>query len=255
MASGITVSRADFLDKRAARAILELYMETISKKQRLELLAREMADNASLPLVGQANLVFGEGNPDCEVLFIGEAPGENEDIQKRPFVGRGGQLLRENIRAIGWKEEDVYITNIVKRRPPANRDPYPEEIEAYKPYLTRQIEIINPKIIVPLGRFAMNYFLPEAKITRDQGRAFRVALSSELPTPNPEPQTTNPIYTLIVPILHPAAALRGNEAMRQFRESFTKLPAIVDKGGVTHELPEARPTVKEKKSKSQAELF
>lgn len=109
----------------------------MDKRAALEALKAEMEADKSLPL--SANLVFGEGNPDCEVLFIGEAPGQNEDIQKRPFVGRGGQLLRENIRAIGWKEEDVYITNIVKRRPPENRDPMPDEIAAYAPYLARQI--------------------------------------------------------------------------------------------------------------------
>src|SRR3989338_5663970 len=120
----------------------------------LKELAQEIENDKSLPL--KSNLVFGEGNPDCEVLFIGEAPGRDEDIQKRPFVGRSGQLLRKSIRELGWKEEDVYITNIVKRRPPENRDPLPEEIEKYKPYLTRQIEIINPKVIVPLGRFSID---------------------------------------------------------------------------------------------------
>ena len=121
----------------------------------------------------QSSLVFGEGDPNCKILFIGEAPGMNEDREKRPFVGRAGQLLRKNIRDLGWRESDVYITNIVKRRPPENRDPMPEEIEAYKPYLARQIDIIAPKMIVPLGRFSMNYFLPFAKITRDQGKLFK----------------------------------------------------------------------------------
>lgn len=185
------------------------------KIKKLEALANEMARDESLPL-REANLVFGEGNPDCDVLFIGEAPGFNEDVQKRPFVGRGGQLLRTQIRAIGWREEDVYITNIVKRRPPDNRDPLPEEIAAYKPYLKRQIAIIAPKIIVPLGRFSMNYFLPEAKITRDQGKVFRIK------------------STLIVPMFHPAAALRNPEAMQAFKEGFTKLPMIVrDYGRMT----------------------
>ena len=168
-----------------------------------------MVVDKSLPLQ-ESNLVFGEGNPDCSVMFIGEAPGANEDRLKRPFVGRGGQLLDECIKGLGWKREDVYISNIVKRRPPDNRDPLPEEIEAYKPYLMRQIEIIDPKIIVPLGRFAMNYFLPDAKITRDQGRVFRVD------------------GRLVVPILHPAAALRSPDVMgKQFRETFKKLPRIV----------------------------
>src|SRR5262245_11454285 len=129
----------------------------MSKLEELDNLKGEMEGDKTLPL--STNLVFGEGNPDCEVLFIVEAPGMNEDMQKRPFVGRAGQLLRKNIREIGWQEKDVHITNIVKRRPPENRDPLPEEIEAYKPYLTRQIDIISPKLIVPLGRFSMNYFL------------------------------------------------------------------------------------------------
>jgi uracil-DNA glycosylase len=183
-------------------------MVLMNKQDELKKLEAEIAANMSLPLQ-PANLVFGEGNINCDVMFIGEAPGFHEDQQRRPFVGRGGQLLDECIGGIGWKRADVYITNIVKRRPPENRDPLPEEIEAYKPYLTRQIRIINPRVIVPLGRFAMNYFLPEAKITRDQGCAFKAD------------------GRLIVPILHPAAALRGNEMMNMFRESFKKLPKIV----------------------------
>ena len=181
-------------------------MDKISKLKTLEL---EMFSDKSLPL--KSNLVFGEGSSDSEILFIGEAPGALEDELKRPFVGRSGQLLRKNIRDLGLKEEDVYITNIVKRRPPDNRDPLPEEIEKYKPYLTKQIEIIKPKIIVTLGRFSMNYFLPLAKITRDQGKFFKVG----------------DLY--IVPILHPAAALRGNEMMKMFTGSFKKLPKIIKK--------------------------
>src|SRR3989344_1397134 len=138
----------------------------------LKKLEQEIAGDDTLPL-RESNLVFGEGSPNCEVFFVGEAPGFNEDREKRPFVGRAGQLLRKHIRDLEWKEGDVYITNIVKRRPPENRDPSPEEIESYKPYLARQIEIISPQIIVPLGRFSMNYFLPAAKITRDQGTLFK----------------------------------------------------------------------------------
>ncbi len=175
----------------------------------LQKLADEMLADKNLPL--ETNLVFGEGNSEAEVLFIGEAPGAEEDRLIRPFVGRSGQLLRKNIRDIGWKEEDVYITNIVKRRPPENRDPTPEEIEAYKPYLARQIEIINPKIIVTLGRFSMNYFLPLAKVTRDQGKLFPLG------------------ERFIYPILHPAAALRGNEMMGMFTGSFKKLPDAIKK--------------------------
>ena len=177
---------------------------------------------AALPL-RESNLVFGEGNIDCEAMFIGEAPGANEDRLKRPFVGRGGQLLDEMIKSIGWKRADVYITNIVKRRPPENRDPLPEEIEAYKPYLTRQIEIIGPKIIVTLGRFSMNYFLPDAKITRDHGRIFNID------------------GRIIFPVYHPAAALRSPEQMAGvLREDFKKLPKIL-KGEFAAEIAPAMP--------------
>jgi uracil-DNA glycosylase len=182
----------------------------MDKSAELKKLELEIAQDKSLPLLG-ANLVFGEGDPDCEVLFIGEAPGFNEDKEKRPFVGRAGQLLRKNIRDIGWQEKDVYITNIVKRRPPENRDPNEEEIASYKPYLARQIEIINPKIIVPLGRFSMNYFLPVAKITRDQGKLFQTG------------------GHFVLPMLHPAAALRGNEMMKIFEETFKRLPTALVK--------------------------
>src|ERR1700722_16573950 len=153
----------------------------MDKAAELKKLEDEIAANTSLPLTQTANLVFGEGNINGDVLFIGEAPGANEDIQKRPFVGRGGQLLDKMIESIGWKGSDFYITKIVKRRPPENRDPLPEEIAAYKPYLTRQINIINPKIIVTLGRFSMNYFLPDAKIMRDHGRIFLVDSRSIFP--------------------------------------------------------------------------
>jgi DNA polymerase len=166
-------------------------------------------ETANLPLKDSANLVFGEGDPDCKVLFIGEAPGQSENEQKRPFVGRSGQLLNKFIEEIGWKREEVYITNIVKRRPPENRDPLPEEIEAYKPYLAKQIEIIDPKIIATLGRFSMNYFLPFGKITRDQGKTFEAD------------------GRLIYPLFHPAAALRNPKNMKLLRESFLRLPTII----------------------------
>ncbi|MBI3631743.1 MAG: uracil-DNA glycosylase [Candidatus Staskawiczbacteria bacterium] len=181
----------------------------MDKTSELEKIKQEIESDKNLPL--KSNLVFGEGNPDCEVLFIGEAPGAAEDEQKRPFVGRSGQLLRKMIRELGWKEEDVYITNIVKRRPPENRDPSPEEIEKYKPYLTRQIKIINPKVIVPLGRFSMNYFLPNAKITRDQGRLFKAG------------------DWFVAPMFHPAAALRAPAMMQEFQNNFKKLPAMLKK--------------------------
>lgn len=214
------------------------YNIPMAKAEELKNLEAEMSADKSLPLQ-ESNLVFGEGNIDCDVMFIGEAPGMNEDRLKRPFVGRGGQLLDRMIASIGWKRENVYISNIVKRRPPDNRDPLPEEIEAYKPYLTRQIEIINPKIIVTLGRFSMNYFLPDAKITRDHGRVLRIG------------------DRIIYPVYHPAAALRSTEMMNVLQEDFKKLPKILS-GDFAVEIAPAitTPAKKEKKEKpKQAGLF
>ncbi len=180
----------------------------MEKQEKLDDLRKEL-ESADLPLKKSANLVFGEGDINCAVMFIGEAPGFNEDVQKRPFVGRAGKLLDEMIVGIGWKRGDVYITNIVKRRPPDNRDPLPEEIEKYRPYLARQIEIIEPKIIATLGRFSMNYFLPFAKISRDHGKVFSV-----------EGKTIFPLY-------HPAAALRATDVLNELRADFKKLPDVV----------------------------
>lgn len=180
----------------------------MGKAEELSALEAEMAADEALPLRG-ANLVFGEGDPDADVCFVGEAPGFFEDREKRPFVGRAGQLLTKLIEELKWKREDVYITNIVKRRPPENRDPSPEEIEAYRPYLARQIAILKPKIVAPLGRFSMNYFLPAGKISRDQGKLFRVE------------------NWLVYPMFHPAAALRGTGTLTLLRESFKKLPDIL----------------------------
>jgi len=208
----------------------------MTKKELLASLEQEMINDTSLPL-GEARLVFGEGTADAEVLFIGEAPGFHEDRLGRPFVGRGGELLTECIKSIGWQREQIYITNIVKRRPPDNRDPLPEEIEAYKPYLARQIEIISPRIIVPLGRFAMNYFLPDAKISRDQGKTFTVGKYK------------------VMPMFHPAAALRGTTVLNQFKETFGKLPAVVS-GEIEVIKPEPAQIKKSSEEESpQAPLF
>ena len=200
------------------------YNGRMDKQSALRVLAAEMEQDGALPLASQANFVFGEGNPDCAVLFIGEAPGYNEDVERRPFVGRAGQLLRRMIRDIGWREEDVYITNIVKRRPPENRDPLPAEIAAYEPYLTRQIGIIAPKAVATLGRFSMSYFLPLAKISRDHGKVFRTD------------------GRILVPLYHPAAALRAPDVLTAFEADFRKLPEILAGGGTADvEFPASRP--------------
>ncbi len=181
----------------------------MDKEAELQKLKEELEQDALLPL-RESNLVFGEGNMDSKIVFIGEAPGFHEDQQKRPFVGRSGQLLNKLISNVGWRRESVYITNIVKRRPPENRDPLPEEIEAYKPYLARQIEIIDPKLIVTLGRFSMNYFLPTAKISRDQGKVFKLG------------------GRFITPMFHPAAALRSTQNLKALEANFKKIPAILE---------------------------
>jgi uracil-DNA glycosylase family 4 len=199
----------------------------MTKDAQLSALKKEIESDTLLPLQ-ESNLVFGEGNPDCGVLFIGEAPGFNENVERRPFVGRAGKLLDELITMVGWKREDVYITNIVKRRPPENRDPLLEEIEAYKPYLAKQIEIINPPIIATLGRFSMNYFLPLAKISKDRGKVFKVDGMK------------------IFPLYHPAAALRATAVLEELRKDFMKLPDVVAGKSVTPPaFPEATPETKE----------
>ena len=183
----------------------------MNKETALAALKKEIDNNRSLPLL-ESNIVFGEGNPNCDVLFIGEAPGFHEDREGRPFVGRAGKLLDKMIEHVGWQRQDVYITNIVKRRPPENRDPLPEEIESYRPYLSKQIEIITPKIIATLGRFSMAYFMPDGKISRDQGKLFWWR------------------DTLLMPIYHPAAVLRSPTALTpELQKSFIKLKLSIQK--------------------------
>jgi uracil-DNA glycosylase len=181
----------------------------MSKAALLEKLKKEIEGDNALPLFGEAKLVFGEGNENAEVMFVGEAPGFHEDKLGRPFVGQAGKLLDKLLTQIKWPRESVYITNIVKRRPPENRDPFPDEIAEYKPYLKRQIQIINPKIIVPLGRFAMNYFLPNAKISLDHGKAYTLR------------------GKIIYPLYHPAAALRATAVLKSLESDFKKLPKLL----------------------------
>lgn len=194
-------------------------------------LKEDLAKDESLPFM-EANLVFGEGNPDTMIMFIGEAPGFYEDREGRPFVGQAGKLLDKLISSINWLRSEVYITNIIKRRPPQNRDPLPDEIAAYEPYLRKQIEIIDPKIIIPLGRFSMNYFLPEAKISRDQGQIFWRGDKAFSRIENVRPVTSPARRSdledkLIYPLYHPAAALRSTTVLGELQKSFLKIPWLV----------------------------
>ncbi|MDD3711564.1 MAG: uracil-DNA glycosylase [Patescibacteria group bacterium] len=182
----------------------------MTKQALLEELKGRLLSDKTLPFK-KSNLVFGEGSVRAQIFFIGEAPGLKEDQEERPFVGRSGQLLTKNLLEIGIKREDVYISNIVKKRPPQNRDPDPIEIKKFEGYLKEQIEIIDPKIIVTLGRFAMNFFLPEAKISLSQGKVFKVN------------------NRLIFPMFHPAAAMRSAKTMAEFKKSFKKLSILLRK--------------------------
>ena len=163
-------------------------------------------DNICPDLAGQATqLVMGDGDPDADIVFIGEAPGRKEDEQGLPFVGAAGKFLNEMLAEAGMERSDVYITNIVKYRPPNNRDPLPEEKAAFLPYLLRQLEIINPKVVITLGRHSMEYFLPNAKISQAHGQAVRKKVLYHDKTEH---------EWLFIPLYHPAAALY-NGSMRQ----------------------------------------
>ncbi|MGQ9815808.1 MAG: uracil-DNA glycosylase family protein, partial [Candidatus Roseilinea sp.] len=156
----------------------------------LNTLANAVRQCALCPLSQtRTNAVPGEGPASAEIMFVGEGPGFNEDKQGRPFVGAAGQFLNELLQIAGFKREDVYITNVVKCRPPGNRDPLPEEIQACARYLDRQIELINPKVIVTLGRFSMARWFPNEKISATHGKTKRVG------------------GRVVVAMFHPAAAL------------------------------------------------
>jgi len=186
----------------------------MDKKLELQKLENKMEKDESLPLKKNATrLVFGVGNPDSPVLFIGEGPGYWEDQKGEPFVGNAGKLLDSLLYSIELPRSNVYITNVVHHRPPENRDPLPEEISAYSSYLDQIIEIIKPKMIVTLGRFSMGKFLPGTKITAIHGKAQSVFFKGRDIT--------------VIPMYHPAAALRSGEVLRQLREDFLKIPLVL----------------------------
>lgn len=177
-------------------------MGETSKSKELDHLANEIRDNkVCVDLAEQATqLVMGDGNPDASIVFVGEAPGKKEDELGLPFVGAAGKFLNEMLAAAGMKRQDVYITNIVKYRPPDNRDPLPEEKRQFWPYLMKQLEIIDPKVVIALGRHSGASFIPDLQISRDHGRARKVRYRDH--------------EFLVIPLYHPAAALY-NGSMRQ----------------------------------------
>jgi DNA polymerase len=159
--------------------------------------------------------VPGEGHPDTEVVFVGEGPGQTEDQQGRPFVGRAGDLLVKLVSTLGWRRDEVFITNIVKCRPPGNRDPEPDEIAACAPYLQRQLEVLDPAVVVTLGRFSMAHFRPGERITQIHGTAVTA------------PPETGARDALAYALYHPAAALRSTEVERQSYDDIAGLPRVL----------------------------
>ncbi len=186
-------------------------MEIAERQKALEALHEEVRRCTRCPLhKGRTQAVPGAGPVTAEIMFIGEAPGFHEDQQGIPFVGAAGKLLNQMLEKAGIARESIYITNVIKCRPPGNRDPKPEEVEACRGYLERQIEIINPKVIVTLGRYSMARAFPNEKISRIHGQPRRV---------------DGRIY---FPMYHPAAALHQPSLRRVVEEDFLKLKAVLE---------------------------
>lgn len=186
----------------------------MSKKEELEKVSRQIQKTKPL-YKGTKNPVPGEGNPNAQIMFIGEAPGYWEDQKGRPFVGQAGRLLEQLLASIDLARKDVFIGNLVHWRPPGNRDPTPPEIKFCQGFVDRQIEIINPKLVVTLGRFSLGKFLPDAKISSVHGKPQRVEWKGKELT--------------VLPLFHPAAGLRSDEVMQNLREDFLKILELLKK--------------------------
>ena len=186
------------------------------RRDQLVALYREASGCVRCPLHrGRTNVVFGNGNADADLMFVGEAPGHHEDLQGLPFVGRAGQLLDQLLGEIGLSRRDVFVCNTVKCRPPGNRDPQPDEIDACRPYLQRQIELIEPKVICTLGNFATKLLTRSNRgITGVHGRSQVHELGGRT--------------VRVFPLYHPAAALRSTGTLAQLREDFARLPTLLE---------------------------
>jgi uracil-DNA glycosylase family 4 len=204
-----------------------------SKEERLKKIAARVEKCTRCVLYRGATMaVPGAGSPEAKAMFIGEGPGYHEDQQGLPFVGAAGKLLDKLLASINLKRSEVFIGNVIKHRPPGNRDPLPEEIEACRSFLDEQIKVINPKIIVTLGRFSMAKFLPDEKISQIHGQARFVDWQGK--------------KLVVLPMYHPAAALRRGEIMHQLKEDFQKISLLL-KGDLVVEKEE--PVELEKKGK------
>jgi uracil-DNA glycosylase family 4 len=186
------------------------------RRAALEVIASEVRVCTRCKLAaGRTNAVPGEGSPDTEVVLIGEAPGFNEDRLGRPFIGRAGDLLVKLLGSVEWRRDDVFITNVVKCRPPDNRDPEPDEVAACAPYLKRQLEVLDPALIMTLGRHSMGRFMPGARISQAHG------------TTAPVDPASGARDATVFAMYHPAAALRGAEVERQSFEDVGHAPQVL----------------------------
>lgn len=194
-----------------------------TKQARLDQIKADITQKNICPDLAKTatNLVMGDGNADADIVFIGEAPGKNEDLQGVPFVGAAGKFLAEMLDSIKLARSDVYITNIVKYRPPNNRDPLPSEKKAFWPYLLRELEVLQPKIIATLGRHSMEYFLPRMQITKVHGQPKRIRLQY--------PETEQDFVSVVIlPLYHPAAALYNGSLRQTLIDDFQTIPTIIN---------------------------
>lgn len=191
---------------------LKEVLQQVKDLSSLQLLLEDSV--ARLPLAKRAqDIVHGEGSQVAEIMLIGEAPGYHESIQRRPFVGRSGQLLRKTLEEINLPAEKFFISNIIKVRPPDNRDPSPKEILAFKPFLDKEIELLQPKLIITLGRFSMAKFLEGVKISQIHGRLHSLRWQG--------------LNLFVLPMYHPAAALRSSQVKESFINDFKKINKIL----------------------------
>lgn len=194
-------------------------MTANDKAQKLNKIAREVAGCRKCPLwQGTTNPVPGYGNPETEVMFIGEGPGFHEDQQGLPFVGQAGKVLDSLLASIGLKREEVFITNVIKHRAPENRDPLPQEMGACQGFLDQQIELIDPRLVVTLGRFSMGKFIPGVRISQAHGQARFVDFGGK--------------KLIVIPMYHPAAALRAGRIMEELRKDFLVIGKFLKEGGL-----------------------
>lgn len=191
--------------------------KAVDKQAELDKVRQAIIDGNICPELAATatNLVMGDGNINADIVFIGEAPGKNEDEQGLPFVGAAGKFLNEMLAQAGMARSDVYITNIVKYRPPNNRDPLPNEKKAFWPFLLKQLQIIEPKVVITLGRHSMEYFLPGMFISQIHGQPKRIQFGNH--------------KLVIVPLYHPAAALYNGSMRQTLIDDFLTVPEIIKK--------------------------